>query len=192
MKGKWKVGIATVDDVRARCVIDERTRCWVWQGAMRSRDGAQQPAMWAFDHARGEKRTMTGPQAVWNIAHGRAPLPGYVVHRACCNPLCLNPVHLREAKSLAEVGRHRQRAGVDKGRHVESKRANIAKAHAAAGVVQTPDPIVIAIRQAPPTVTGRALSKMHGISEQTVSRIRRGVRRCDARARVSEPSHAAG
>lgn len=186
MKGKWKVGIATVDDVRARCVIDERTRCWIWQGAIRVNGRTRQPAMWAFDHARGEKRTMTGTMAVWNIAHGRAPLPGYVVHRACCNSLCLNPVHLREARTLADVGRHRSRAGVDRGRNIEQKRASLVKARAVCGIVQTPEPIVIAIRQAPQTVTGRALSKIHGISETTVSRIRRGERVCDARAHVSE------
>lgn len=174
MKGKWRVGIATVEDVRARCVIDERTRCWLWQGAMRTRDGTQQPAMWAFDHARGEKRTMTGPAAVWNIAHGRAPLPGYLVHRRCCNPLCLNPVHLREAKSLAEVGRFRSRTGVDKGKHLEAKRRNIAKAHAARGMVLTPAHIVAAIRQASPDVTGRELARLHGVGENVVSRIRRG------------------
>lgn len=182
MKGPWKVGITTVDDVRARCRVDPVTRCWEWQGAMRSRDRQQQPAMHAFDHAAGEKRTMTGPRAVWNIAHGSAPLPGYIVFRACCNRLCLNPVHLREARSLAEVGEHRRRAGVEKGKHVEAKRANIRKAHAAAGVVYTPDSVVAEIRSADASVTGRSLSHRLGVSENTVSRIRRGLRRCDVAA----------
>lgn len=179
MSSPRKVGMTTVADVRARCNVDPVTNCWIWHGGMRKRDGVQQPAMHAFDHERGEKRTMTGPRAVWNIAHGAAPLPGYVVFRACCNRLCLNPVHLREAKTLADVGRHRRLSGVLKGNNTEARRANLRKAQAAAGVVVTPQHIVDAIQQAPKTITGQALARQFELSVSSVSRIRRRVRVCD-------------
>lgn len=185
MLGKWKVGLATVDDVRARCVINPATHCWEWQGARQFRTDASkgQPVMHAFDHARGEKRTMSGPAAVWNIAHGRAPLPGYKVFRACCSTTCVNPAHLREVKTQAEIGLHQRRAGVLKGRPMtEAGRAVLRKAHEAAGILYVADEKVAAIRSAPAEVTGRELAQRLGISEQTVSRIRRGTRRCDARA----------
>lgn len=185
MLRKWKVGIATVADVRARCSINPVSGCWNWLGG--TRKGAdhatyRQPAMWAFCHDHGEKRTMTGPRAMWNIAHGKAPLPGYVVFRACGNAMCLNPVHLREAKNMAEVGLHTRRSGRLVGTQIEARRANVLKAQDAAGVVRTPDEVVEAIKAAGRSVTGRALAAQYGVSENTVSRIRLGRRHSEAAA----------
>lgn len=185
MLGKWKVGIATVDDLRARCVTNRATHCWEWQGARQCRGPNAEkgmPVMHAFDHARGEKRTMSGPKAVWNIAHGRAPLPGYRVFRACGCTTCVNPAHMREAKNQAEIGLHLRRSGALKGREMSAAaRAVLRKSHEAAGIVYIPDEKVEAIRSASPEITGRELSRRLGVSEQAVSRIRRGVRRRDAR-----------
>ena len=188
MLGNWKVGLATVADVRARCVINPTTHCWEWQGARQYRTAVSKgmPVMHAFDHARGEKRTMSGPLAVWNIAHGRSPLPGYKVFRACCCTTCVNPAHLREAKDDAEIGLHQRRSGLLRGRTSDARRANVLKAQAAAGIVYVTDEAVAAIRSAPPDVTGVVLAQRLGISEQSVSRIRRGLRRCDVRERAAE------
>lgn len=165
------MAITTVADVKARCKVDPATHCWNWTGATSYK---RQPAMHAFDHARGEKRTMTGTLAVWNIAHGAAPAPGRLIYRACGNSLCLNPAHLREAASLADIGLHQRRSGIRKGTALEARRRNIRIAQAAAGVVLTPEHVVRAIKQAPANVTGRALARDLGASESTVSRIRRG------------------
>lgn len=164
--------ITSVAQLKARCTIDPATHCWLWAGATTGVHGV--PAIWCFDHGRGEKRTMSGPLAAWNIAHGEAPPAGTLVFRGCCRTLCLNPAHLRRARSKAEIGQHQRRAGSRRGTAVESRRANIIKAWEVAGIVPTKPEVVRAIRNTPPSVTGQALAKQFGLSQTTVSRIRRG------------------
>lgn len=166
------MSILTIADVRARCAIDPATHCWHWQGA-RSSDGT--PRIHTLDHARTEKRTMSGPMAVWNIAHGAAPLPGHLIYRGCQHRLCLNPAHLREAASKAAIGAHIRRAGTRKGTSTEQRLANIRLAQIASGAVPTPAEIVLAIRAVPRAeATNRALARRFNVAEQVVSRIRRG------------------
>lgn len=164
-------GIATLDQLKARCIVDAVSGCWVWQGAQR----AGTPAIHTFDHARCDKHTLSGARAAWNIAFGRSPRPGCIVFRACWNRLCVSPHHLREAKSRAEMALHQKRTGSLKGTALESRRATVRIAQMAAGVVITPAPIVLEIRAAPKEVTGRSLAHKFDLSEQTISRIRRGV-----------------
>jgi hypothetical protein len=169
-------GITTVSDIKARCKVDPATHCWLWHGGFSSTNGIKSPAIYAFDHAAGCKRVMTGTRGAWNVAHGAAPLPGFLVFRACCNPLCLNPAHLREARSKANICRHIARAGVLKGTHVEARRANGAKGLAAMGIVVTPPDVVLAVRRAPASETNRAIARRLGLSESVVSGIRLGKR----------------
>ena len=165
--------ITSIDKLRERCDVDPATHCWIWQGAVNAR--SKTPVLYAFDHARADKRAMSGPLAAWNIAHAAAPLPGSLVFRCCGSTLCLNPAHLREARSRAEIGLHQRRAGYRKGTSVEARRENVRLAWAAQGIVVTPPEAVRAIRSAPSSVTGRALAERFGISPQAVSRIRRGL-----------------
>lgn len=167
-------GIGSVDDVRARCVVDAVTRCWLWQGA-KCRDGT--PRVHTLDLARMDKRTMTGPQAMWQLAHGEPPPPGRLVYRACGCVACLNPAHMRLAASKAEIGQAIRRSGRWRGSHMQARRRNIERAWAATGVVPTPAEVVRALREAPTSVTNRALARQYGVSEQTVSKIRRGQAR---------------
>jgi hypothetical protein len=160
----------TVADVRARCITVPGSRCWLWQGpTVRG-----MPRLHAVDHARGEKRTMVGTLAMWNIAHGQAPKPGCLVFRRCWRPACLNPDHLRQASSKAELFALMAADGVRKGTHIEARRRNVMAAWAATGLQPTDESIVLAIRRAPPNVTASALALEHGIAVQTASRIRRG------------------
>jgi hypothetical protein len=163
-------GIATIPDVRARSILDPLTGCWHWQGA-KAWDGV--PRIHAFDHARGEKRVMCGPQAVWNIAHGESPAPK-LAFRACTCTDCVNPVHLRLARDKAEIGLHIRRRGNRKGKALEARRANARLAQIAAGHTPTPPEVVMAVRSAPAVVTNRELAALHGITDKVVSRIRRG------------------
>lgn len=164
--------ITSIEQLKARCTVDHATHCWLWTGATTGTYGV--PAIWCFDHRRGEKRTMSGPSAVWNIAHGEAVPVGNLIFRACCRVLCLNPAHLRRARTKAEIGEHQRRAGSRKGTGLESRRANIVKAWESAGIVPTKPEVVRAIRSAPPSVTGRALAARYGLARSTVSRIRIG------------------
>jgi hypothetical protein len=60
---------------------------------------------------------------------------------------------------------------VRKGTHVEQRRANARKAHAATGKV-TPPEVVLAVRRDSGTLA--EIGARHGINRSTVSRIRRG------------------
>lgn len=169
-----KRGTLTIDDLRARSTFDARSLCWHWNGA-KAGDGV--PRIWTLDHARCDKRTMTGPAAVWNIAHGCAPRPGWLVFRRCGIADCVNPAHHLQAPDRAAIGRFVANAGFRKGKNVEVCRANIAAAHAAQGLQVTPDDVVLAIRAADRATTNRELAARLNITHQTVSKIRRGESR---------------
>lgn len=161
----------SVDALRARCIQDPATHCWLWQGAC----NGGSPRLYTFDHALGDKRVMTGTLAAWNIAHGEAPPLGKLVFRGCGQKLCLNPAHLRLARTKAEIGQHWHRAGFLVGTHLTARRANIALAHAVSGHTATSAAVVLAIRAAPASVTGASLALLHGVCTSTISKIRRGI-----------------
>lgn len=166
----YRRGIATLADIKARSAVDPVTHCWHWQCA-KSVDGT--PRMHVFDNLVGEKRVLSGPAGVWNVAHGRSPSPS-LAYRCCGTTDCVNPAHMRLAANKTELGVHIARSGRRKGTALESRRANIRKAHEVTGRHATPDDIARAILQAERSVTGRALARHYGISEQVVSRIRTG------------------
>lgn len=165
------MSITRIADLEARSLRDAATHCWHWQGA-KATDG--RPRIWTFDHERGEKRSMSGPKAVWNIAHGRAPRSGWLIYRTCFSTDCANPAHHAQAPDKAAIGRAVARSGKRKGTSLDQRRANALKAAAAAGITYTPNEIVKAIRAAGPETTSTSLAIHHGIARQTVSRIRRG------------------
>jgi len=163
------MSILTIEDLKDRSTRSAADFCWHWQGAS-SDDGT--PRMWTLDYDRGEKRSMSGPKAVFFIAFQRS-LNGRLAYRCCFCTDCVNPAHIRTADTKAEIGKALARSNVRKGTSTEQRRQNIAKAHAITGCHPTSREIVLAIREAPKSVTGRELSKKHGLSNQTVSRIRR-------------------
>ena len=176
-------GIATTADLLRRSVMDPHDRnpydpCWHWRGAL-STDGT--PRIWTVDIDRGIKTTLSGPRAVHYIATGR-PLQDLLAFRKCGSTDCVNPGHHATAKDKAEIGAFIAAAGWRKGTHVEQRRANVKLAHAACGVAPTPEPIVLAIRQAPDIVTSTELGALFGLSPQATSAIRRGHRRREVRA----------
>ena len=162
-------GVCTVADLRDRSVIDPSSRCWVWQGG-RTKGKA---AMWTFDHARGEKRVMPGPLAVWNIAHGAAPLPGWLVFAGCGNLCCVNPAHMRDARDRAAYGAFVRRAGWLCGKHIEQKAASLAKARAAKGIRDTPPDVVEKVRQLE-GISAYKVAQHLGIRRNVVYDIRHG------------------
>lgn len=161
------MSILTVDDLRARSERRPGDLCWHWLGAKAS-DGT--PRMWTLDYDYGEKRTVSGPKAVWHISHG-AGTRGRLVYRGCVCTDCVNPAHMRLALTKAEIGQHIRRNGARKG-VTEARQRNIEKAWAATGLKVTPPEVVIAIRADSGTLA--ALGKKYGMSPKTVSRIRRG------------------
>ena len=163
--------LLTIADVRAKCIVNHDTGCWMWQGASAA-DGT--PVLHTIDYERKEKRTMSGPKAMWNIAFGEAPRIGWLVHRRCVNVKCLCPVHLGQVRNRAELGRHIALSGKRKGNSIEARRANLVLALAGSGIKPTSPEIVRACRAAGPEVTGASLAALYGIAQQVVSRIRSG------------------
>lgn len=170
-----KRGVLTIESLRERSVFDRHTFCWHWQAA-KSEDGT--PRIWTFDHERGEKRVLSGPKAVWNIAHGRAPR-GLAFRRCGCTD-CVNPVHHGEAPDKAAIGLHIRLAGWRKGTHLEARRASMAKAHVANGITPTPAHVVAQIVTADEHETNRSIARRLNLSDQVVSTIRRGLSRRNA------------
>ena len=165
-------GVTTIDDLRERCRLDPVTHCWHWLGST----SRGRPVIYTFDHARGQKRPMAATLATWNIAHERAPLPGYLICRACPHASCANPVHMREVRGRAGMGVVTHRVGYLRGLHVESRRANVAQARAANG--QRPDLTpaeVLQIRAAlAEGATRQAVADRFGYSLCVVADIKRG------------------
>lgn len=166
-------GTHSVADLRANSRIDPVTGCWHWLGA-KAAEGT--PRIWAFDPDKGEKCTISGPRAVFCIAHGHAPRPGWLAFRSCQASDCVNPVHVDQARSKADIGLHIRRMGTRKGTAVEARRANVLKAQIASGSAPIDVELVRAIRNAPKVVTGVELCMLLGLNRTTVSNIRTGRR----------------
>lgn len=175
-------GIGNTDDLRARSWIDPLDRnpydpCWRWKGSL-SQDG--RPRIWTVDLDRGIKTALSGPKAVHYIATGK-PLQGALAFRKCGTRTCVNPGHHGTAPTKAAMFAFVAEAGWLKGTALESRRANVRKAWAACGTVPTPEPVVLAIRQAPKGMSATELGRLHGVSTQTVSAIRHGRTRREVR-----------
>lgn len=165
------IGVTRIADLFNRSKRLPGSDCWWWVGAMAC--DKVSPRIWTVDHDRSEKRSMSGPAAVWNISRG-VGLRGRLAFMRCVNSSCVNPVHVKDAASKAEIGAHISATGRRKGKNVEQNRANIRKAWDANGVTPTPSEIVLAIRAAGPGVSTQELARLHGISRSAASRIRRG------------------
>jgi hypothetical protein len=162
------MSILTIDDLRRLSKRSPSDLCWHWQGAV----VAGIPYMHTYDYDAKEKHTTSGPRAVYYITH-QERMRGRVAYRCCWVRDCVNPVHIRAATKV-EFGRIISASGRLKGRDPTPNRANQLLAMAARGIIPTPPEVVMAIRSASDEVTGRALAQIHGVTPQTVSRIRRG------------------
>lgn len=164
-----KRGVSTVADLRARSVVDAVTHCWHWDGAKVK----GHPRIWTLDLDAMDKRVMSGPRAVWFIAHG-TPLHGLVAYMGCWTLDCVCPVHARRG-TRAEVNAAVARAGLLPDRRGDvALVAAAARARAAAGHVDTPVEVVRAVRKAAGTASGRALAARFGLSQTVAQRILRG------------------
>lgn len=79
-------GVRTLDDLRARCVVDADSGCWVYQGARAASGGGN---VWIDGTA------ASLGAAVCRLVRGRPPQPGEVWHSVCGDKRCCNPRHRR-------------------------------------------------------------------------------------------------
>lgn len=90
---KRQDGVRNIHDLRARCVIDVETGCWLWRGAMsRGERGQPTTRVW-IPGADGGGSIATGQRAAWILA-GKPLEDGYVVWRQhCTRSDCISPYH---------------------------------------------------------------------------------------------------
>lgn len=171
MQDKPRRGVATIDDLRARSIIAPATRCWLWQGA--TIGGAAR--IWTLHLDRMDKGVLSGPRAVWYIAHG-TPLHSRIAYMACWTKGCVCPVHVRAAENKTVLNRVAAQAGVfiKSPAARKSNEANLLKARQARGVADTPPETVLAIRAAAGKALQKNIAAEFGLTKTMVSRIIRG------------------
>lgn len=132
-------------------VPDDPDGCWTWTGA-RVRGYGQ------FQVRRGTTRR--AHRVSWELANGAIPDDLYVLHR-CDNRGCVRPDHLflgdhlDNMRDAVQKGRMTGPRGEAQGRHIlTAEQARIIKTS---------------------RETGRVLAARYGVSESTVSKIRRGT-----------------
>ena len=155
-----------LEQIKARCVIEEETGCWHWTGALS--DG-KWPRVYAPNHSKEGSpiQVQTGRRAVWHVLTGKAIPDGYRVHGRCDDPQCLNPDHMR-CGPTAEWGKTLRRKGIYKGK---AKRILANRATGRARSALTPE-LIKEITTS--EETGEALASRLGLSRSVVSKARRG------------------
>jgi hypothetical protein len=110
--------INSLDDIRARCWVDEDTGCWVWRLAA-DKDGQ---GKCSYKRPDGTKTQTTSRRVSWMMSTGKPIAPGLVVYQKLCrDPLCVNPAHLA-CGTKAEAGKRLRDEG-----HLRGHPARIAK-----------------------------------------------------------------
>lgn len=162
----------TLDDIRDACRIDDETGCWEWTGAV----DRGLPRIYApdFSRCKGGMRVQVGRRALWHIVNQKALPRGWRVYgdpAVCTSLTCMNPEHLK-AGSIASWGRDRAKAGHLKGNiklHAHLRKQGRRRS------VLTPETYAEILTS---TESGAALARRLNISNDTVSKARRGKIKC--------------
>lgn len=74
--------------IKAKCRIDEKTGCWLWQGAVRNRYGILQIRTGRI------RKPCNAHRAAYALWHAPVPKSWAVLHTCEKTPTCCNPEHL--------------------------------------------------------------------------------------------------
>lgn len=172
MTTRYNGGVRGLEELRLRCVIDACTGCWEWgraraPGAPRK---AGPPALQIPPGVIGnEKRVcMNAARAAWIMAgrdDGRE-IGRRVIYRACDNPRCINPEHLR-CGTRAQMMAHLYADGKRRGRP-ERAAVNRRNARKWATPPETARRIEALVGEGVPR---NEVMRLTGVSLTTISRI---------------------
>jgi hypothetical protein len=151
-------GVYTIEDLRARCRMDEETGCWLWGGASQDNRGM----VWLPEL--GVSRNVVFAALYLT---GRRPPAGQGSYLKCTSPLCCNPEHAATG-TRKQISQHLARQGrfKDNPKHMAAVLALSKKARVLsdeqANEIRTSNEI------------GYVIAERMGVSKSVVSRIRRG------------------
>lgn len=152
-------GVRTIDDLMARCRIDDLTGCWLWAGA---NDGNGRPSLWLPVLSR---RVSLGV-AICVLRTGKAPGKGVVWHCTCTTTNCANPKHRTAGdRSSQMLAANLQRDARTRARIAAGKRAVSRLSDEAAAEIRASDEPL------------HVVAERHSISISHASQIRRGEQR---------------
>jgi hypothetical protein len=168
-----RCGVRCLDDLMARCRVDEITGCWIWSGAVsrsNTRDVQPTTRVWLPDaEVLGAGKLMTAGRAAWILAGKKAGPRDVIFKHVCHDVLCINPAHAC-AVTRAEMHRRLAASGLLRGDPVRAvvNRQNMLK-------MATPPEVV---RQAEAMLDeGRMCKEVRarfGLASETVALIRNG------------------
>lgn len=110
--GKNLGGIRSLDDVMARCRINDETGCWEWAGAMSTTSvpRAFVPPEVAERIGSNHKHDMTVMRLAWLLNGGKLEQGWRVWRSKCSCRTCVNPAHMK-AGTVAQFGAELRRTG---------------------------------------------------------------------------------
>jgi hypothetical protein len=158
-------GIRTLEDLRLRCVVDGDTDCWVYLSNQQS--GKNRGInIWLPSL----QRTETLQRAAWMLS-GKPMGQGrdWTVWRACRNPQCGNPAHLKAGPRRA-YGRWVESAGYlrgDPARSAINKRNKLAS-----GTARITQELADWVRES--SQSGIVIAHALDVSPHCISRVRTG------------------
>jgi len=162
-EGAYLGGVRSVEDLRARCRVDEDSECWHW--TLSTFEGVPRVHYWAPD---GKKRHDKGRRAAVTLATGKLPPAHHIAFaKAECKSIdCVNPDHCRTATKV-EWGRHLTKIGAVK--NLASKAAGSRKGWEKRGRKITPEMVREILHS---EESNRTLGKKFGLSNYAIWSVR--------------------
>ena len=159
-----KAKTMTIDDIKARCFIDD-DGCWIWRGGA----SAGVPRIFAPNHQKpgSPKEAQVGRRAVWHVVTGK-PIPaGHRVFGTCQKQKCVNPA-CAKCGTGQDVGDFTVKTG-----RFRNRPNRIAASRLTGRKRSVVNPEIIAEIQSS-NETGLAIARRLNLGREVVSRARRG------------------
>jgi hypothetical protein len=162
-------GIRTLQDIRDRCRIDEETGCWIWAMATswsQKANCSRKKLPVCYYGPKG--RNMSVIRLVVELRSGRPVPSSYRVWRTCGDEKCCNPAHLKSGTHAA-WGNWWANSG--RAKFTPDHKAAVRVSAARRGHLTPAQARQVILSDRP----GAELAREYGVSQQVISRIRRGI-----------------